>query len=79
MLASGKLDAADRVLQAAELALEPGPDRAAIQSRPDLGRPDLGRQDNAPQERGLRHGLDELSLQGRIATTRAFSAFTVEM
>jgi LuxR family maltose regulon positive regulatory protein len=60
LLASGKLDAADQVLQAAELALEPSSDYAN-----DIG----------PQERDQLHGLNELTLRGRIATTRAFAAF----
>jgi LuxR family maltose regulon positive regulatory protein len=65
LLASGKLDAADQALQAAELALVPGSGSAA----------DQGRLETGPQERDPLHGLSRLALRGRIATTRAFSAF----
>jgi LuxR family maltose regulon positive regulatory protein len=60
LLASGRQDAAERTLQAAELALGTSPGCAT---------------EPAPQAWEQPYGLNKLMLRGRLATTQAFAAF----
>jgi LuxR family maltose regulon positive regulatory protein len=76
LLSSGKTEMADQVLQAAELALEPSP---ALRRSPGAPRDRVEGSDGGaeawPREHAQSREMNRLALRGKLATTRAFSAF----